>query len=112
MRLIDADALKANINTAFWSEIGKLIDDAPTIEVPKWIPCSERLPNEDGWYLMALLTERGTLYLPAHWYRGRWLNVNEHEDAVWMPIPPYTGKKETDHERANINVNAIIRRCE
>ena len=32
MRPIDADALKANINTAFWSEIGKIIDSAPTID--------------------------------------------------------------------------------
>lgn len=32
MRLIDADTLKANINTAFWSEIEKVIDSAPTID--------------------------------------------------------------------------------
>lgn len=45
-RLIDADRLKANINTAFWSGIEKIIDSAPTIEVTsEWIPCSERLPD-------------------------------------------------------------------
>lgn len=32
MRIIDADALKQNINTTFWAEIGKIIDDAPTID--------------------------------------------------------------------------------
>ena len=48
MRLIDADVLKEKINTAFLSEIGKLIDNAPTIDaVSDWIPCSERLPNHD-----------------------------------------------------------------
>ena len=32
-RYIDADALKANINTAFWSEIEKIIDSAPSIDI-------------------------------------------------------------------------------
>ena len=32
MRLIDADALKEKINTTFWSEIGAIIDNAPTID--------------------------------------------------------------------------------
>ena len=41
MRLIDADALKANINTAFWSEIGKIIDSAPTIDAVSVVRCSE-----------------------------------------------------------------------
>ena len=31
MRLIDAEWLKQNFNTVFWSEIGKIIDSAPTI---------------------------------------------------------------------------------
>lgn len=37
-RLIDADALKQNINTAFWSEIGKIIENAPSIDI---VRCSE-----------------------------------------------------------------------
>ena len=32
-RYIDGNVLKANINTAFWSEIGKLIDNAPSIDI-------------------------------------------------------------------------------
>ena len=51
-RYIDGNVLKANINTAFWSEIEKIIDSAPTIEVPTWIPCSERLPEDSGDYLV------------------------------------------------------------
>lgn len=95
-------AFGQSLNNMFSRDDGEqiamsLIKGIPTIEAPSWIPCSERLPKEDGWYLIALLTEHGTLYLPAHWYRGRWLNVNEHEDAVWMPIPSYTGAKETDY---------------
>ena len=39
MRPIDADALKTNINTAFWSEIGKLIDNAPSIDIVRCGEC-------------------------------------------------------------------------
>ena len=52
MRLIDADALKMrDISPEAWySPMWGLeqidIDDAPTIEIPKWIPVTERLPEE------------------------------------------------------------------
>lgn len=45
MRPIDADALKARINTGFLSEIGKIIDEAPTVN--GCIPCSEGLPKKE-----------------------------------------------------------------
>lgn len=38
-----------------FNEISNLkneIMDAPTVEVPEWIPCSERLPEESGEYLV------------------------------------------------------------
>lgn len=63
MRLIDADALKTDIVAEgqrsrryklgeIWelnrAEIYKVIDEQPTIEPePHWIPCSERLPQEE-----------------------------------------------------------------
>ena len=40
-RLIDADALKGRINTAFFSEIGKIIDDAPTIDAVDVVRCKD-----------------------------------------------------------------------
>ena len=40
-RLIDADALKGRINTAFFSEIGKIIDDAPTIDAVEVVRCKD-----------------------------------------------------------------------
>ena len=41
MRLIDADALKEKINTVFFSQIGKIIDDAPTIDAVEVVRCRE-----------------------------------------------------------------------
>lgn len=40
-RWIEADALKEKINTAFWSEIGKIIDNAPTIDAVEVVRCKE-----------------------------------------------------------------------
>ena len=45
-RLIDADALKANINTAFWSDIEKIIDSAPSIDI---VRCKECKYEKDGY---------------------------------------------------------------
>ena len=47
-RLIDADALKADINTAFWSEIEKIIDSAPTIDAVSVVHGTWIDEHEDG----------------------------------------------------------------
>lgn len=52
MRLIDADALRESIITRqtemSYEDAWALtcVDNAPTIEPQKWIPCSERMPEE------------------------------------------------------------------
>jgi len=59
MRLINADALKENLFNysapeMVWdrADLNHKIDEVPTIEPePQWTPCSERLPEEAGWYL-------------------------------------------------------------
>ena len=58
-RLIDADALSEWIDkrvVSHFTEFDKcaikgIIDRQPTIEIPTWIPCAEKLPSEDGDYL-------------------------------------------------------------
>lgn len=66
MRAIDADRLRRSLyHEAFemdsdmqrWDSgcwirykmFENAIDAAPTIDVPQWIPCAERLPDEDLW---------------------------------------------------------------
>lgn len=55
--LISRSALKREFETLFYNDCGdfvrteRLIDDAPTVE-PKWIPVTERLPEEEGDYLL------------------------------------------------------------
>ena len=92
MRPIDADALKARINTAFFSEIGKIIDEAPTVS--EWIPVSEKLPEQGA---VVLICWSGG-FITTGCRSGeaeQWLcELDEDNDwcvpVAWMPLPePY-----------------------
>lgn len=37
-RYIDAEWLKGQINTTFWAEMGKIIDNAPSIDLADYVP--------------------------------------------------------------------------
>lgn len=110
MRAIDADALWRDITTAFddCEDILEIIDRQPTIEPEqRWIPCSEKHPDKDGWYLVSLGNEwdengfgrvnadkkiydsmvRISSYKNGAWFHGM--------VAAWMPMPnAYKGGKE------------------
>ena len=73
----------------------------------KWIPCSERLPEEDGQYLITVKYKHVNGYESIYaehgdWFDGGWDmyycsgHCGEVEDIIaWMPLPkPYKG--ETD----------------
>ena len=92
------------------SEIREMLEDAPTIESePHWIPCSEKLPEANGRYLVTRgLVAAGALWNRVYianysnlmgiksvkiWWQG---NVGKSDferlDDVlaWMPLPePY-----------------------
>ena len=62
----------------------------------EWIPCSERLPEEDGYYLITLDFEWGREIEIGLWTDGEWFNDNRHANIAWMPmIEPWEG---TDDE--------------
>lgn len=117
MRLIDADAIpwtdlnddipncKIKVLITFADKVNKM----PTIEERKWIPCSERLPEKNGRYLVT----RGLNAIGALWNRVYIVNYSDLmgikstkifwignvgksdferiEDVIaWMPLPePY-----------------------
>ena len=127
MKLIDKDALKKdvldlpNCYNGFSDTFDKaciigLIDEQPTIEVPKLIPCSERLPEEDPTFYVApdertsrfvIATVIGmthphssprTLIARYSYTANRWVirSSNIGNVIAWMPLPqPY---KEADNE--------------
>lgn len=118
MRLIDADALRESIITRqtemSYEDAWALtcVDNAPTIEPRKWIPCSERLPEEhDSIFSRFYGTEKwrdamfrktsktviitvehldGTRQTaPCHTIDGEWNQSIKGMGKVlaWMPLP-------------------------
>ena len=64
------------------------------IDYTGWIPCSERLPEKDGWYL---ITVQGyEKVVDMEWYYsewGAWNGVSSEQQVIaWTPLPkPYKG---------------------
>ena len=70
----------------FISDVIKIIKKEP--KVGEWIPCSERLPEEKGWYLVYAKNQRPFVA----YFKGKTfpLNNHYHEIIAWMPLPePY-----------------------
>lgn len=110
MRLIDADALKRNMEfvcmgimagTDPYNAPLKEIDNAPTIEPQQWIPVTERLPKEDTDVLIT--EEDGCVDIARYdfnmwsedpiveWWNGEYRVY----PVAWMPLPaPWKGGAE------------------
>lgn len=60
------------------------VRELPSAE-PRWIPCSERLPEEDGVYLVT--TSKGQVQVHVFNHNGNseeyWMRCNK----AWMPLP-------------------------
>lgn len=61
---------------------------------PQWIPCSERLPKEHGWYLVQYSKELlGGLIIEVVGYDERGFLGSLSDVIAWMPLPkPYQEK--------------------
>ena len=118
MRLIDADKLLEDNNiksaikygnknirqenhsysTMMMYEIAGIIEDAPTIEIPQWIPIEERLPEKNGYYLTTQVTHSLNDYSKilrhdteyVEFMQGKWSRAKHLEIIAWQPLPkPY-----------------------
>ena len=60
----------------------------------RWIPCSERLPEKDGLYLVT--TSKGKVQSHVFSHNGNseyWMRFNK----AWMPLPePYKGGEQDE----------------
>ena len=69
-------------------------ENSPQKSADGWIPCSERLPGENGEYVvMVKYAEYPTV---LDYLCGAWCDHNEcyYEVVAWMPLPaPYTENK-------------------
>lgn len=68
-----------------------IVEDAPSAQ--QWIPCSERLPEEDGTYFVSGVWENGDVEVGQLEYiadEHRFSNVIYFNVDAWMPLPePY-----------------------
>ena len=105
MRLIDADALKKDLTRFYDNEVTakRLIDEQPTIEPMRWIPCSERLPKYGKNVLIT--NDKGNVSYGR--FRGvefwkedgdsywTWKKNTIEHVLAWMPLPePYKEEQE------------------
>lgn len=119
MRAIDADKLLDDIEDAIDIEndgqdikksnliiLGlkiakKYIKKAHTIEVEPdkcWISIKDRLPENDGLYIVCKTVRGHQISFEAHWKGNKWLSVvkNNQLDYVthWQPLPSTEGLNE------------------
>jgi len=72
----------------------EVLDDAPTVDAgPKWIPCSERLPDDDRSKVVTLANgnvEAGYYSNGDWWCIGDSISLENPTVIAWMPLPePY-----------------------
>lgn len=59
-----------------------------------WIPCSERLPEESGYYLCTIFCEDGRVLVKTIYFNHLHMWIEDCTDVIypnaWMPVPePY-----------------------
>ena len=98
MRAIDADKLLNEFSECNFkgSTLKSIINAQPTIEVPRWIPVTERLPEKGGDYLCYCCIDGHIEYPFSMVLRYYIVDENphfQHECAHglnvthWMPLP-------------------------
>jgi len=100
MRLIDADALikYCDIN---WIPLNvDAVNAQPTIDPVKWIPVTERLPEEGKQVLVCddggfIYTAEGETRSDGEWQWYESVEYRPMDDVVaWMPLPePWKGEE-------------------
>lgn len=113
MRLIDADALtekcgdwyvEEGTEEGFIGTLGQLLSVQPETncsEIPNnWIPCSERQPNVNGWYITTISGEicgqDRAFSGMSEFANGKWTSGDDADETemtiAWCPLPePYQG---------------------
>lgn len=104
MVLIDMDRLRKELMAKGdipIHEVFNTIWDQPIVNVSqqKWIPCSERLPEKYGNYLVTIEANDGTASIKVQMvdhYGPKWLHDEKTKKVIaWMPLPErYKGGEE------------------
>ena len=85
------DAIRGEIEINGYSHVVDVLEQLPSAQPEqRWIPCSERWPEERGFYLTT--TKDKAVYCD-YWNED---NFDRTELVIaWMPLPePYKGRKD------------------
>lgn len=99
-RLIDTDALTAALIDAYGLDPERLRDVTDRMpSAQQWIPCSEKLPEKSGLYLVTTPFDRlepvHSRYFNERGEYSFWSGHPMNEVVAWMPLPtPYKGGQE------------------
>ena len=114
MRLIDADALWMDVirSVDYCDDILEFIERQPTVEQQQWIPCSERLPEDDVYVLISkkpspisgnkFSVTIGMRYINRRSKKAEWRDsgfgyLSDDKVLAWMPLPsPYQEEGEEE----------------
>ena len=77
-------------------EIANVVKYAPSIDIPQWIPCGERLPRGDAQVLVSVSVADApwSIILMSASSVGEYYRRG-HIDA-WMPLPKPYGEREDE----------------
>lgn len=72
---------RQNCDVPCWKE-----DHGLLVEPPRWIPVTERLPDDDDSYLV---WNGNNIFVAIYWGDGEWMfdSYTTHEVTHWMPLP-------------------------
>ncbi len=79
------------------SDACRIVDAIPAVDIPRWIPVTERLPEKDGTYLVSgkWANEDSEVWICefVRLYNWGWCNKADRPLVkAWMPLPtPYKG---------------------
>jgi hypothetical protein len=74
---------------------GWLIELKQLREQTRWIPCSEKMPEEMGTYMTTIDYGEHGLVAGQRYYYGKGLKWNDECVIAWMPLPePYEAEME------------------
>ena len=98
--LCDACTLASVKSECIFKNLESCMDHNAILDVPaieeRWIPCSERLPEDSGWYIVTKELDYDTTFVGLEWYDST--NGWKYDNAkciAWMPLlEPYKGEQE------------------
>ena len=62
----------------------------PSLSRSQWIPCSERMPETRGKYIVSVKLDGHEYSDKDYWIGDRWNNYLKRQIIAWMPLPqPY-----------------------